>query len=619
MLQPRPLCRPSSRIGCRLFVGGLTLASFLVCVRVFAAGGPENVLLVVNSRSPDSVRIANHYAALRHIPTSNVLYLDWDPSQESPPGMTDVNTFREKILAPVVRQTRSLIPAREIDFVVYSSGFPWGIRIDDDMKKFNEYIEEYEKGLKAKSGGKDPGAKRGLLPSAWIKWMSPVGSITGLTFLYEAVLAEQTEGRLLYVHPYSNWYARTGAPQQKNEPTLSFSSLTAYSPYGEARSARGRHYLLSMVLGVTSGRGNTPDEVLACLRRSAAADSTHPKGTIYYVRNGGDPRSKARQAGFPEAVTQLKALGVAAEILDGAVPRNKPDVQGAMLGVADFDWKATGSTILPGAICEHFTSFGGVMTASNQTPLSEWLRYGAAATSGTVTEPYAIAEKFPCAAMQVHYARGCTAAESFYQSVRCPYQLLIVGDPLCRPWAKAPEITVEGQTWGGPVRGEMKLAPKARFAAGVELEHFEMIVDSVRIRDCAPGGTLAVDTDDLCDGAHELRIVAASRGPLVARGEKIIAFVTSNHGRKIEASCDPAVKVPVTKSLFITAKSPQSTAIHVFCGPRLLGAIAGDSGQIEVPAAELGRGPVRIEVVGVSDQGPRMSAIAPPLDVEVVE
>ena len=110
----------------------------------------------------------------------------------------------------------------------------------------------------------------------------------------------------------------------------------------------------------------------------------------------GDIRSKVRQAGFPDAVKKLKALGVAAEIVEGNVPEGKNDVQGAMLGVADFDWKASQSTILPGTICEHFTSFGGDMHAgAGQTPLSELLRYGAAAASGTVTEPYAIAQQVP--------------------------------------------------------------------------------------------------------------------------------------------------------------------------------------------------------------------------------
>ena len=82
---------------------------------------------------------------------------------------------------------------------------------------------------------------------------------------------------------------------------------------------------------------------------------------------------------------------------------------------------------------------------AGQTPLSEFLRYGAAGSSGTVTEPFAIAEKFPSPMIQVHYARGCTLAEAFYQSVHGPYQLLIVGDPLCRPWADIPQVSVAGR------------------------------------------------------------------------------------------------------------------------------------------------------------------------------
>ena len=284
-----------------------------------------------------------------------------------------------------------------------------------------------------------------------------------------------------------------------------------------------------------------------------------PAGTIYFVQNG-DIRSKVRQGGFPDAVKKLKALGVAAEILEGNVPEGKNDVQGAMLGVADFDWKASQSTILPGAICEHFTSFGGDMhAAAGQTPLSEWLRYGAAAASGTVTEPYAIPNKFPSPMMQVHYARGCTVAESFYQSVLCPYQLLIVGDPLCRPWANIPEITVAGVTADETVHDEIKVKPKARFAGGVEAEHFEMILDGLKIRECPPDGSLEVDTAMIADGAHELRVVAVSKGPVPARGEKIIPFTSANHDRTIQVTCEPEKVVSLKKSLIITAKSPKST------------------------------------------------------------
>ena len=52
--------------------------------------------------------------------------------------------------------------------------------------------------------------------------------------------------------------------------------------------------------------------------------------------------------------------------------------------------------------------------------------------------------KFPLPSIQLHYVRGCSLAEAFYQSVSGPYQLLIVGDPLCQPWAVIPKITVAG-------------------------------------------------------------------------------------------------------------------------------------------------------------------------------
>jgi len=121
-----------------------------------------------------------------------------------------------------------------------------------------------------------------------------------------------------------------------------------------------------------------------------------------------------------------------------------------MIGISDFDWNASKSKILPGAIVEHFTSFGGIISERNgQTPCTEFIANGASGTSGTVTEPYALQQKFPTAFMQVQYCRGWSLAESYYQSLSGPYQLLIIGDPLCRPWAKpikpAPDAPITGR------------------------------------------------------------------------------------------------------------------------------------------------------------------------------
>ena len=105
--------------------------------RLLAGGGPENVLLVVNPQSPASLTIANHYVQLRQIPPDNLLFLPWDPKLET----TDIDTFRQQILFPCSRRSRTGISADQIDYVVYSSDFPWGITLDSDVRKFSEEMQ----------------------------------------------------------------------------------------------------------------------------------------------------------------------------------------------------------------------------------------------------------------------------------------------------------------------------------------------------------------------------------------------------------------------------------------------------------------------------------------------
>ena len=58
-----------------------------MCAKVaFAGGGPENVLLLVNSNSSGSKTIANHYIQLRNIPASNVVYIDWQGARRLRPA-----------------------------------------------------------------------------------------------------------------------------------------------------------------------------------------------------------------------------------------------------------------------------------------------------------------------------------------------------------------------------------------------------------------------------------------------------------------------------------------------------------------------------------------------------
>ena len=120
--------------------------------------------------------------------------------------------------------------------------------------------------------------------------------------------------------------------------------------------------------------------------------------------------------------------------------------------------------------------------------------------------------------IQVHYARGCTLAEAFYQSVHGPYQLLIVGDPLCRPWAKIPQVSVPGVEPGSRGAGQAD-AQARRHAARRGARRSLRVVRRRRARPrCKPGDSLDLSTAKLADGYHELRVVAIGPGPIESQG-----------------------------------------------------------------------------------------------------
>ena len=112
--------------------------------RASAGGGPENVLVVVNPRSQDSLCIANYYAKLRQIPADNLLFLPWDPQADT----TDIDTFRRQILSPILHLIENRRLGGQIDAIVYSSDFPWCVNFDADIAKFlpdpevDKYLEE---------------------------------------------------------------------------------------------------------------------------------------------------------------------------------------------------------------------------------------------------------------------------------------------------------------------------------------------------------------------------------------------------------------------------------------------------------------------------------------------
>jgi len=556
-----------------------------VAVPARAGGGPENVFLVVNPASADSLTVANTFTSLRQVPPINVFMLPWKGSADSVP----IATFRAEILNPILRAIDARRLSTQIDCIVYSCGFPWKV----------DYADELPGELKEKD----------QFPSA---------SLTGMTMLHAAV----TSGAPLWLAQESNLYFRPVDKEGVPIETRGFRSWYGWGRDGVLLEAGGTRYLLSAMLGVTAGRGNTVAEINAYLKSAASADGTRPPGTIYFMTNS-DVRTTTRSGPFPAIVRALEKLGVKAEIVSGALPERKKDVAGLMAGTPTFDWSASGCAVVPGAICENLTSFGGIFTPSaGQTPLSEFLRAGAAGSAGTVTEPFSLQAKFPHPAIQVHYARGASLVESFYQSVQAPYQLIVVGDPLCQPWATIPQVEVVSAAdskvleAGAVVSGTLELEPRASDAGEAGVDRFSLYVDGLRVGQASLGEKLVLDTTPMADGHHEIRVVATTATTVETQGRRIIPVMVANQGRALELSVDPP-RIEPTGTVRIGVRGTGIDSAIVFAMGRVLGRTNAAEAVIEVPAELLGRGQVTIRATGKGGPRPADGVNAEPVTLQV--
>ncbi|MDH3592924.1 MAG: tetratricopeptide repeat protein, partial [Planctomycetota bacterium] len=532
-----------------------SLAFCLFALPVLAGGGPETTLVVVNAKSPVSQLIAREYAQLRDIPDNHVLALDGVPGKD----VVTIDEFIAHVWTPIDAYLKKSGLEGQIDCIAYSAGFPYAVQFRKRVPGFAKLNKQQRMtiGGQASLNGatyliQHVLEEKPFWDLAINRYYRPV-SLTGRArnhyFRAQAAMRQKRfdiaakafqELFRTFPHDANAWYncacclaqlkkkkaaldaleeaakrGFNGAAHAGKDPdlasvrsdprfatilTLMGKATPAATPikpiqgFSAARDFAGDRYILSVHLAHTGRYGNSVPEVLAYLRAAKAADGTHPKGTVYFLKNG-NVRSTTREPQWAATAAALKARRRPSEVLNGVLPKGKADVIGVVVGSAGFKWAPSKSTLLPGSIAEHLTSFGAHFGTPGQTKISEFLRYGAAGSSGTVMEPLAIANKFPHGLLHAFYADGCSLAEAFYQSVQGPYQLMIVGDPLARPFATFPKVTVDAPAglWSGPV----KLTP--RVDAGKA--RFEYWVDGVRR---AEGASATLYTK----GAREIRVVA---------------------------------------------------------------------------------------------------------------
>jgi uncharacterized protein (TIGR03790 family) len=180
------------------------------------------------------------------------------------------------------------------------------------------------------------------------------------------------------------------------------------------------------------------DEALAreIIERGIRADGSKPPGTAYLVRTQDSARN-VRAAGY-EMTEALLSTRLHVVELETPVDQPVTDILAYFTGVVRVE-ELPRLGFRPGAAADHLTSTGGVLEGGGQMSALEWLRQGATASYGSVSEPCSHLAKFPRPAVFLdHYLHGDTLLEAYWKSVEMPGQGLFVGEPLARPFPDHP-------------------------------------------------------------------------------------------------------------------------------------------------------------------------------------
>jgi hypothetical protein len=572
------------------------LSALLATSPALAGGGPETVLVVVNVNSPASLQVANHYVKLRGVPATHVCPLDHVPGT----GTITVDQFRELIWKPIEAFMDAHGIAEQIDIITYSADFPFGVDYDPDFE------------------GVD-------LPQGVHKFR--VASLTGMTYLIRHVKEKSREYLNLMTNRYCRWEGDGRRAKKALRPARAFRSCHVWDRYSQPEAVEvgadsPDRYYLSTMLGFTGVQGNTVAEIERYLDVGAKSDGTHPKGTVYLMEHK-DVRARTRMPYYAETKSELTARGHECKVLkagesrqDGKVPVMKRDVIGCVAGIASFRWQPSGSSFLPGAIAEHLTSFGARFDGSGQTKISEFLRAGAVGSSGAVAEPYALWMKFPLPFAHVDYADGCCLAEAFYQNVAGPYQLLVIGDPLARPYATFGEVALEAPDPETPWSGEVSVHATLEPAPGKAFAAIELWIDGRRLTTGEPGQPLLLDTAAIGEGAHELRLVALEAGPIETR-TSTARWIRVTGAREVTLRA-PRGATDHGRAVKLSGRAPGAESVRVLHGHRVVATArtAGSTWKAQVDSDVLGVGTVALRAVATYADGAAVSSSPADVDVE---
>lgn len=532
---------------------------------------PHEVLLLVNTNSQPSMKVANTFAALRQIPKQNIVYLNIPESAYGGKATVTPEQFTDLIWAPANAVAAERGIEEQIMAWVYSVDFPIRVKTDSNDRK------------QMSVGG--------------LTFMR--NKIPGLTLVedgkYLSKLFAGPNARLkLNLRAMSLGMYKSGLGMDAQVPPAA-----AYLQFGLGE----RMPLPSMMLGYIGEKGNDVDAVIASLVHGRQSDYRGVRDGIYFVTSD-DVRSKCREWQYAPAVAEMKARGVTAVVTTN-FPAGAERVMGILVGSEKVDPSQIKSFV-PGAMAEHLTSWSAEFQKP-QSKMTDWIKAGATATAGAVVEPYSNPDKFPSARFYVHYMWGCSMLESFYQSIACPLQTLLLGDPLAKPYAVPLGVKVLGADSIGDDFTYMAQAicqvKEAKFL-------YRFFLDGKSISKTSDDPSLFLPVRKLADGYHELRAVVMIDNMVRYSASADRGFTVNRLGRSITIQSDmPRLDVNTHGIKIKAGGDEQPVKLQLYSGTLLLDEkpYSADT-ALALNERKIGEGPNRVHVVGTYSDGMRVSS-----------
>ncbi len=429
-------------------------APLLTTSTALAGGGPSETVVLVNTTSEASRRVAAAYVTARDIPRNQVCEVACSDQLTVP-----IADFVRDVVEPLRRFLRERDLEERCRFLVLTQGMP--IRAITQA-----------------------GPTRG--------W--PVSTAAALALLDTprcGVLQPRVPNGALHGNPYTSGPAPTG------------------------RIANGGRFYL-----VTALIARTEEDALALIERSRASEDTVTTDA-HFVYQDANGNAGVRNAHYDTARAQIERLGFTTEhAAAGAdVVKARKRLMGYMGGGSYSKLSVAGietNEYPPGAIADMLQSFGAVPEnfapngRGKQFPITHFVKAGITGAHGAVAEPYSLA--FPPADLFLPYVKGFTLAETFHQKMPVVYWMnLVLGDPLCAPFARRPivEFTATPDTdplHHGPDGDEQGGVPSIRIAVRTRVPD-GVSAKVAGVRCFADGALIAWTNGDVLDGHIQQQMV----------------------------------------------------------------------------------------------------------------